>query len=285
MLSIAIFYSLLSLGLNIQWGFTGLPNFGYQAFFAVGAYASAILSLIGFPIPIGFLAGIAISCLTALLLGISTLRLRGDYFFIGSLVFGEIIWFIFNNEYWLTNGPNGLPNIPHLYGQSLGTDYLLTFFGVLVAVLCVLYFLLQRFVKSPYGRVLQAMREDEIVVASVGKNVFRFRLECFLISAIIASLSGSFFAHFMTFVAPKQFTGFVTFYVMICLLVGGLGNNKGAVLGAFLIELVYDGLRFLGDFSGGTIATQLASLRIMIIAFILIFVMLKYPRGILGAKE
>jgi branched-chain amino acid transport system permease protein len=72
---------------------------------------------------------------------------------------------------------------------------------------------------------------------------------------------------------------------MICLLVGGLGNNKGAVLGAFLIELVYDGLRFLGDFSGGTIATQLASLRIMIIAFILIFVMLKYPRGILGGKE
>lgn len=284
-LSIAIFYSLLSLGLNMQWGFTGLPNFGYHAFFALGAYASAILTLNGIPIPIGFLCGMAISCLAALLLGASTLKLRGDYFFIGSLIFGEIIWFIFNNEYWLTNGPNGLPGIPHLFGESGGTVYLFAFFGILIAVVCILYLLLERFVKSPYGRVLQAMREDEVVVASVGKNVFRFRLECFLISAIIASLSGSFFAHFMGFVAPRQFTAFVTFYVMICLLVGGLGNNKGAIIGAFIIEAAYDGLRFLGDLTGGTIATQIASLRIILVAVILILVMLKFPRGILGAKE
>lgn len=239
-------YAVLTLGLNIQWGYTGLFNIGIAGFFAVGAYTSAILTAqpspthlggFGLPFIVGFFAAGLMSGLIALAIGIPTLRLREDYLAIASIGIAETIRYIFQNEQWLAGGSRGMAGIPFPMRGLLGTTGANYFYLILVlGVLAILYFALERALRSPWGRVLKAIREDEYVAAASGKNVFRFRLEALVLGSAVMGIAGSLYGHFVGYISPTAFQPMLTtFIVWVMLIVGGSGNNKGAIAGGYIV--------------------------------------------------
>ncbi len=309
-------YAILTLGLNLHWGMTGLFNIGVAGFYAVGAYASALVCGLppsawdsrtvggfGLPFVVGLLAAVVASGLLALLLGIPTLRLRADYLGIATIGIAETVRLILKNEAWLTNGVWGLQQIPSpLYEaiHRLTSGYLRAhpdlptwqrvlvsrayngFYLVLViAMVALLYWVLRRLVRSPWGRALRAVREDEGAAAMAGKNVFAFKLQALILGAMIMGIAGALYAHSARFISPSSFEPlYGTFLVWVMLMVGGSGNSKGAILGAAVVW----GLWAVTDFLTGYLpftATQAAALRVMAIALLLEMVILWRPKGIL----
>ena len=289
-------YAILALGLNVQWGFTGLFNIGIAAFFAVGAYASAILTTVdsvehlggfGLPMPIGCIGAMVAAGTLAFLIGLITLNLREDYLAIASLGIAEIVRLILKNEEWLTNGVRGITAIPHPFGGSLGV-YRDLLYLVLVAILVlVVYLALERAWRSPWGRVLRAIREDEIATLSAGKNVVHFRLQAFVLGSMIMGLGGAVYAHFVAFISPEAFDPmYATFLVWIMLIAGGSGNNKGAILGCLIIWIVWSGTELLlNAVLPPEMITQASALRMLLVGLLLIIVLLTRPEGLLPEKR
>ncbi|HSD95256.1 MAG TPA: branched-chain amino acid ABC transporter permease, partial [Syntrophales bacterium] len=199
-------YAIFALSLNVEVGYTGLFNFGHVAFFAIGAYTSALLTLAGVPFVWGVLAALLMAGLCGFLLSIPALKLSGDYFGIATLGFGEILRMIVNNEVWLTKGPMGLPGIPRpeLFGIVFDT---LPRYLVLSSCFALLTFALLAFVVlSPFGRALKAVRDDETAAEILGKNAYRFKIKSFAIGSVFAGLAGVLWAHYTTFIGPGDFT-------------------------------------------------------------------------------
>lgn len=288
-------YAVLSLGLNIQWGYTGLFNIGIAGFFAVGAYTSAILTTapsslqlggFGLPIIVGFLAAGVTSGLIALVIGIPTLRLREDYLAIASIGIAETIRYIFQNEQWLAGGTRGLAGIPFPMRSVFGAASNYFYLALVAGVLALLYFALERGLRSPWGRVLKAIREDEYVAVASGKDVFRFRLESLILGGVVMGFAGSLYAHFVGFISPAAFHPMLTtFIVWVMLTVGGSGNNKGAIVGAYIVWAIWTMTEFLTDFLPSVIATRAASLRVVLIGVLLIVVLIYRPGGIFGEER
>ncbi len=300
-------YSVFALGLNVHWGFTGLFNIGIAGFFTLGAYTTALLttqppdpalfedfkfggnwSEIGF-LDLGFdlwfflglLAAAAVCGVVALIIGYLTLRLRDDYLAIATLGIAETVRLFFLNEKWVANGSKGLYRIPAFLGDWISPkhyDYL--YLVVVLIILIVLFLAVERAVKSPWGRVLRAVREDEVAAQASGKNVFKFKLQAFILGAIIMGIGGALFAHHFRFLAPLTFDPLLaTFVIWAMLMVGGAGNNWGAVLGAFVVWGIWSGTQFLpGIFSD-------PSLRLFMIGVIIVAVILLRPGGILGEER
>ena len=329
-------YALFSLGLNLQWGYTGLLNFGHVAFMTVGAYTTVLLSLQGVPLAIATLIGAALAALLGLILGTTTLRLREDYLSIVTIGASEVIRLIALNEEWLTRGSLGVANFPlpletltqptvgskiamialwtsifaasgrHLWkwtrradrtmferfpvgestpapiqsGQDLATkpapsprllmglasaalglfiygigisalsdySYKAGLMLVLVTVLALVYWRLEVSVKSPWGRVLKSIREDEEVARALGKNVFWYKLQSLMLGGAIAGVAGAFYAWNLTFINPDGFIPLITFQAWIIVVLGGAGNNAGTILGAIIYWSYYSATRFLPDF-------------------------------------
>jgi len=282
MASIAFIYCLLALGLNIQWGHTGLINFGHVASFAIGAYTSAILSLQGIPVIFSLLAGTILAGLAAYPIGIITIRLKEDYLAIVTLGFSEIIRLICLNEMWLTRGPMGLPNVPNLFSWwGPRANEWLNMFVFLVVMVCV-FLLLQRLIHSPFGRVLRAIKEDEYAASALGKNVVAFKMKSLIIGAAIAGIAGGLYAHYMSYIVPEMFLPVVTFYVWVAVILGGSGSNLGAILGSIILFVFLEGTRFLGDLGFPLDKTRFASLRFVIVGLGLILLVLYRPQGLLG---
>ena len=294
--TIVAIYSILTLALNIRWGFTGLLDFGIAGFFAIGAYTSAILTSphseelvfgvrhsLGFGVP--FLGGLlaAAAAIVAYLIGIPTLRLRGDYLAIMTIGLSEIIRYMAVNEKWLTRGSQGIRNLPRpLSGYSNFLDSLF-YLLLVVAVLLILYFISQRIYNSPLGRVLKGIREDEIVTGALGKKIFHFRMLAFVSGAAFAGVAGSLWAHYSGSIMPHEFVPDITFLIWVSLTIGGSGNNKGAILGTLvLIGLLQQGTRFLPTIEGYTYLVP--GLRLIVIGFVLILCLRFRPQGILPEK-
>ena len=232
-------YAILTLGLNIQWGFTGLFNVGIAGFFAIGAYVSAILTtpettrhIGGFELPyaVGFSAAMIVTALIAWGVGKVCLRLRSDYLAIATIGIGEIFRLILKNETWATNGPRGVSMIPKPF-ETLPEPYnQLMFLAVILVTVAVIYMLIEAASKSPWGRVMTAIRENEPAARAAGKNVERFRMEAFVIGCMIMGLAGAFTAQYLKFIDPNatELTT-TTFLVWVMLIVGGSANNKGAI--------------------------------------------------------
>ncbi len=300
-------YAVFTLGLNVHWGFTGLFNIGIAGFFALGAYTSALMtspppdpaqfedfkfggnwSEIGFldlGIDLWFFLGLgaaaAVCGVIALLIGFATLRLRDEYLAMATLGIAETVRLLFLNEKWVANGSKGLYRIPAFLGDWVSPehyDYL--YVVVVVLVLAVLFLAVQRAVKSPWGRVLRAIREDEIAAEASGKNVFRFKLQAFVLGAVIMGIGGALFAHNVRFLSPLTFDPLLaTFIIWAMLMVGGSGVNAGAVLGAFVVWGVWAGTQFLpGVFSD-------PSFRLFMIGALIMVIMLLRPGGILGQER
>lgn len=344
---------LFSLGLNLQWGFTGLINFGHVAFMTVGAYTTMLLSLNGVPIIIAVAIGAGLAALLGLLMGLSTLRLREDYLAIVTIGVSEIVRLVVLNEEWLTKGTFGVQNFPlplQNWNPNMPMRFLaiglltviagLTFWrmwqwfskiwhqeknqgkiplgaiglgsfsfllalaiyiaGVvglfdytykaglmllLLAVVWLIFWQLERLARSPWGRVLKAIREDEEVPKALGKNVFWYKLQSLMLGGAIAGIAGSFYAWQQSSVYPDDFIPLTTFEAWTIVVLGGAGNNAGTVLGAIifwayntLTRFVLPGILPFDD-------ARLGAFRIMVIGLLLMVLMMLRPQGILGKKE
>jgi branched-chain amino acid transport system permease protein len=277
-----IIYIIFAMSLNLEVGYTGLFNFGHVAFFGIGAYTSALLTLQQVPFELSLLIALAMAGLWGFLLSIPSLRLRGDYFGIVTLGFGEIIRMVFQNEVWLTRGPMGLPGIPKpiLFSYRFATlpQYLLLTLGFAALTFLILRIIL----RSPFGRVLRAIREDEVAAEALGKNVFFFRIKSFVIGSLFAGLAGTLWGHYTTFISPGDFTLLETILVLLIVVLGGKGTEWGPVLGAFVLIFFQESLRFLRLPAEWT--RYLAPLQQMIFGGLLIVLMIFRPEGLLKEK-
>lgn len=298
-------FAILTLALNLQWGFTGLFNVGIAGFFAIGAYTTAFLTKgpspehlggLGMPIFSGLLISAVISGMIAFLIGLPTLKLKEDYLAIATLGIAESIRLIFTNEAWLGNGNRGIKDIPKPWAElSAAPYYNLLFLLIIFIIIVFIYFFIEKSIHSPWGRVLKAIREDELVTASVGKNVFRYKLESLAAGAMFMGLAGGIYSHYISFISPDVFHPMqFTFLVWVMLIIGGSGNNLGAITGAFLVWTIWSGSEFLTDFLAristdpkvsGMITNIQSPLRIILISVILELVLLYRPDGIFGEKK
>ena len=276
-------YAIMALGMNVIWGKAGLINLGLVGFFAVGAYTSALLTLrLGVPIPLGILAGAAAAAVTGVLVALITVRLRGDYLAIVTLGFAETMRIVMSNEIWIANGTDGLSGIPGPWRQALGPHgFNLLFLAIVVAIVVILFFLIERLATAPFGRVLRAIRDDEEIVQVAGKSAVLFKVKAFAFGTACLGLAGALYGHYTSYIAPDLFAPLLTLYVKLSLLAGGLGNNRGAIVGAVLVVFFLESTRFIVPLVPGISAVQGAALRELLIAAALLIVLRFYARGLI----
>jgi neutral amino acid transport system permease protein len=277
-------YAIFSIGLNLEWGFTGLINFGHVGFLAIGAYTTVLMNLSGFPLWISMISGVVLAGFFGLLIGIPTLRLREDYLAIVTIGFSEIVRLFLLNEDWLTRGPMGLFGFDRPFESIVPFDYNYFLFILIFGSLLIVYLLVEKLVHSPWGRVLKSIREDEDVPDALGKNVFRYKLQALMIGSAIAGLAGAFLAFNIQYINPSNFIPMETFYAWIIVVLGGSARNKGTIIGAIIVQSFYSGTRYLQDFVP-LASHQMAALRVMIIGLLLVLLMMYKPQGLLGRKE
>jgi branched-chain amino acid transport system permease protein len=286
MLTFAGLYALMALGLNIVWGMAGMINLGLVGFFALGGYASALLTFkFGAPMAIGLVAAFAFAAGCGSVMALITARLRGDYLAIVTLGFSEVVRIIASNEIWLTNGTDGISGIPGPFrGRVSPQDFNLIYLAIVLAFLAATVLLLQNLRHSPFGRVLRAIRDDDQVAGIAGKWVIAFKVEAFAISAGILGLAGALYGHYTSYIAPDAFVPLITIYIVLALSAGGTGNNYGAVLGAVLIVFFQESTRFVAGWVPGLAAVQVAALREIVISMTLILILRFRPQGILPER-
>jgi neutral amino acid transport system permease protein len=382
-----LLFALFALGLNLQFGYTGIINFGHVAFMGIGAYTVAVItftwidrarhlqepiwggvlialfSLVAFivvgvatsliagevlkwmgasldarrrtevvsglgggllavvlvvwvvPFPLTpmwamtfFLAGAALlgmvfAAVAGTLLGLPALRLRADYLAIVTIGAAEILRRAFLNESWLTRGPLGLSArrgqrpFDHAFGEwawpdqvaqwlGMRPDYTVIFLFSILFVVLVVYLSYEILARSPYGRSLRAVREDEDLATALGKNVFSYKLQVMAIGGAVAALSGAFLLWQRQTIVPDDFHPLITFYAWIIVVIGGAGSNKGTILGAVTFWTIFEGTRFLGLGAAlGLTLPQESAMRTALIGLLLILLMLYKPEGILGRRE
>ncbi len=272
---VAGIYAVMALGLNVMWGMAGLVNLGLVGSAAAGAYTSAILTkTFAIPIPLGIMAGAIVAAAVGAVLSLVTRRLKEHYLAIVTLGFAETIRIVASNEIWLTNGTDGISGIAGPFRADLTPfQYNLVYLGIVLLVLLGLYVCCQRISYSPLGRVLRAVRDDDMVVSVAGKNAQSFKLKAFSIGSGIIGLAGGLYAHYTSFISPDLFVPLLTLYVKLSLLVGGVGNNRGAVVGAALIILILEGSRFVVPFIPYISPAQGAAIRELFLSATLLIVL------------
>jgi len=276
--------ALLTLGLNVQWGLTGLVNLGVVAFFAVGAYTSALLAVGGAPLVLAWIAAVALAAAAGAGLAMVALRLREDYLAIVTLGFAEVLRLGLLNESWLTRGANGVTGIPRPLHARFSAHYDLFYLAVVLAAVLLVYAALERVRRSPFGRVLRAIREDEVVAASAGKPVFRFKVQAFALGAGVAGLAGILFAHYLAYIEPNMFLPQESLFVWLALILGGSGNNRGALLGSVVLLGLLEGSRFAKDVIPFLTGVRLAAAQQILVGVVLVVLMIRRPEGLLPEK-
>lgn len=267
-------YIVLALGLNIIVGLAGLLVLGYIAFYAVGAYAYAIL---GTQYHLSFFFALPVAALLAMLfgfvLGLPTIRLRGDYLAIVTLGFGEIARIVLNNWDGLTGGPNGIMGIPKpaLFGLSLGKPVHLYF--LVLVLIGLVSFLIGRLNNSRLGRALVAMREDETAARACGVDTTRLKMLAFALSAAVAGMMGVVFAAKMSFVSPESFTFWESIMILCMVVLGGMASIPGVILGALVLVVIPEWLRPVQHF------------RMLLFGASMVAMMIFRPQGLLPSKR
>jgi branched-chain amino acid transport system permease protein len=290
-LTLSGIFGVLTLALNLQFGFAGLINFGIVAYFAVGAYTYVILTqpppdlfdqyAFGFDLPMwaGFLgAGIA-ATLFALVTGWPCLRLRGEYLALTTFAFAEVLHSFIVNERALSNGTVGFSGLrPPLRDVIAGDAYAWLFCGAILAFLVLMFVVMSRLANSPFGRTLKAMRDDELSAELAGKSTQRMRLQAFLVGALFVGFAGVFYVWFTTLIRPTLFTAGVTFTVWIAFVLGGGGSNLrpiwsnvGAIVGIFILIGFEEIIRFV-DFDPN-IAARVSAIRVAVLGLLFIAVL------------
>ena len=297
----AVIYGILVIGLNIHWGYTGILDFMYIAFVAVGGYVTAQLGLppsqpaMGETYVLGFnwsffpslVTGGLTAAFLALIVGLLSLRhLRSDYFSIVTVSISLILWTIAGNATPLVNGWDGITGVPQPFADVLNLDlnsYGLFYLGLCSVILLLVYLFAERLYASPFGRALRSVREDEIVAQGLGKNVFTLRLRAFIIGAFIAGIGGGLLVTYVDAFNPSAWTSPETFFIWAALLLGGSANNRGAMLGALLVPVLFaEATRFLPNFSSPELVN---ASRYIIVGILLILTVRFRPQGLIAERR
>ncbi len=295
-LILALTFGIAVLGLNLQWGFTGLFNAGVAGFMAIGGYTMAILTgpsrdavFGGFELPflVGLVGAMIAAGLAALIIGLLTLRLRDEYLAVATFGIAVSIQLVFLNWESFSGGTLGLIGIPNptreLVDGPLAQNALHLIVVIVIAGL--VFWALERIVRAPWGRVLKAIREDETAASSLGKNPARIRLESFVLGCMLIGLSGALYVSFIGYVSPFDFLPIVTFQIWTMLIVGGSANNRGALLGALIVWGVWTGSGFaISKIIPAEWQTQSGALQAVLIGLILVLTLLFRPRGLIGEE-
>jgi branched-chain amino acid transport system permease protein len=306
---VAGIYTILALGLQVQFGFTGLLNFGHAAFMAVAAYTMAVLVVKqSWPLWAAAPAAIAVAVAFGLLLGLPTLRLRADYLAITTIAFAEIVRYVAINEQELTGGPVGTialagPGKAATYNQDwlafqarvqeqlerlLGDEATkdMTMLVIVWTVALVLIAIVDAMVRTPWGRVLRSIRDDEDAAAALGKNVFAYKLQSLAVGAALGAVAGLFFAFQFSFFSPGDFDPLVTFFAYTIVILGGTGRNWALPIGALVFGVIFAGTRFF-DFAPFSLleSAERAYVRLIVVGLVLIGLVLFRPQGLLGKRE
>ena len=277
------FFMILALALNLQWGMTGMVNFGIAGFYALGAYTSGLLTTkagwpVGLAMPMAAVTGMVAGALVALL----SIRLREDFLAVVTLGFGEIVRLVALNEDQITEGPRGLKiDARPFAGMFERETYPLVYLALVAAVVALTFFVAERIRRSPLGRTLRAIREDDVVAGVLGKNVLAHRIAVFAIGAAFMGVAGALYAHYVQNISPEVFMPILAMFIWMSVIVGGAGNNWGLLLGAGIVMTILEGTRFLGDFIDFLDAEKLSSIRIIMIGALLIIILRVRPRGLL----
>jgi branched-chain amino acid transport system permease protein len=296
----ATVFAIITLGLNLQWGFTGLFNVGVAGFVAIGAYTSALLTTpkavglstgvalsgYGWPFAAGLVAATLVTGVLGLIVGAVTLRLRRDYLAITTFGIAVTIQVVANNATPVTGGPFGVQFIPKPMQSWFGTGlpWTLAYLALSLGLLGLVYLALEKLVHSPWGRVLRAIREDEDAASSIGKRAFLFRLQSLVIGAMLMGLGGALYAHFVGFIAPDDFLPILTFQLWAMLIVGGAGNNRGAIAGAFLVWGFWTAAGgVLREWIPQAHQARAAALQVVLIGVLIAGMLVLRPRGLLGS--
>ncbi|WP_068311874.1 branched-chain amino acid ABC transporter permease [Polycladidibacter hongkongensis] len=297
-MSMAIFmgiYAILALGLNIQWGFTGLFNAGIAGFFAVGAYTSALVTSalsanhlggLDLPVPVGWAAAMLVAGLVAWPIGKICLRFRSDYLAIATIGVAEIIRLVIKSEGWLTGGARGVTKIPRPLASDNYALSELSYLALVVIVLFCIYLLVEKQLKAPWGRMMRGIRDNELAANAMGKNIERRRLEAFIFGAAIMGLGGAMLAHYYRSITPEAIDPMIaTFLVWIMLILGGSGNNRGAILGVVVVWTIWSMSEFVTDQLPEEYAIKAKYMRVFIIGLMLQLVLRFRPEGILPEAD
>jgi branched-chain amino acid transport system permease protein len=290
LMTVVVIYVVLASGLNIVVGFTGLLDLGYVAFYAIGAYYTAIIFNQVLKVKFGvdidaywwltwvnFVVGGLMAALAGVLIGYPTLRVRGDYLAIMTLGFGEIIRIVANNWVGLTRGPSGIPGVPkpQFFGFVFTSQMSLYFLGLALALICL--WTISRIVRSRIGRAWTAIREDEVAAEAMGIHTSRYKLLSYATGAFFAGAMGVFFGHYLNYISPSSFMLMESFLILSLVVLGGMGNIAGPVLGA----VIWVGLQeWLRDF---TFVQAHPETRGIAMGLILVLLMVFRPQGLLGS--
>jgi branched-chain amino acid transport system permease protein len=282
MATVVCFSAILALALNFQWGLGGMVNFGLAGLYALGAYSCALLMLKGgantFFATLGAMAIVAAACG---IIALVTLRVtEEDYFAIVTLGAGEMLRLVVLNEDWLTKGALGLTGVPRPLGDVIASEYYQYFqLGLAVVLLLGTVWVLNVIARSPFGRIVRALREDDVVAATLGKHVLWARVRIFAIGGAIIGLAGSFHGFYYQYIDPTQFSNIVIAYAFMAVIAGGRGAHYGAIWGAAFVMVLLEGSRFIKDLIPALDSDQLAAIRIIIIGVGLILLLIFRPQG------
>ena len=289
-------YAILCLALNIQWGMGGLFNAGIAGFFAVGAYASAIVTteasdkhLGGFnlPIPFGLAAAAILAGITGWAVAKICVRLKSDYLAMASVGIAEILRLVIVNEEWLTNGSLGIPGVPRPFGEWItGRQSDVVMLVTVWVIVLGAYLLSSRLYDSPWGRTLRAIRDNEASARAAAKDVEWFRLQTFVIGAALMGVAGALSAHYFRFLSPEATEPLlITFLVWVMLMAGGSGNNKGAIAGALLIWFIWSATEILTNRLPPEWVTRSSYIRMLLVGLLLQFVLQKFRSGLIPERS
>jgi branched-chain amino acid transport system permease protein len=271
-------YSLLAMSLNLVVGFSGLMSLSHAAFYGIGAYTTSLLmTSAGWGFFPAIFAAVALTSFLSLVAAVPSLRFHGDYFVLAALGFQIIVFAVLNNWVKLTGGPYGIPGIPRprVFGMEVTTNSQFFVFSCVIVALC--GFILWMLINSPFGRVLKAIRDDEVAAASLGKNLFALKLAAFIIAAALASISGGLIATYIRFIDPTGFGLNESIFILAIVIIGGAGSFWGPLIGAILLILLPEALRFV------TIPDAVAAnLRQIFYGVALIILMRFRPQGLRG---
>jgi branched-chain amino acid transport system permease protein len=271
-------YVILSVSLNLIAGYTGLISLAHAAFYGVGAYVAALMALnLHSPFLANIVCAVVLSGLFGALVGIPSLRIRDDYFVIATFAFQVITFSVLNNWVSFTSGPMGLPGIPQpvIFGWKVSSH--LEFFFLIACFCALTLWIVRRIVRSPFGRVLKAIREDEVFAQALGKNVAAYKVMVFVIGAGIAAVAGSMYAYYISFIDPTSFTVMESIFIISIVIIGGAGSLWGSVLGAAVLVTLPELLRFIGLPSAVA-----ANIRQILYGGLLVAFMMFRPQGFVG---
>jgi len=276
-------FGIVSLSLNLEFGFAGLANFGKVAFFLIGAYTYALLSQIGVPFYLCLIASALISAIFGLLISLPALRLRADYLAIAILAFGEILRLIMKSEKWLAGGNWGIAVSPIFPWAGSHLIYRLENIGLVGFCLVICFLVVQLLANSPYGRAMRAIREDEVAAEALGKDRSKFKAQALMLGSAMAGLAGGLYAQYLQYALPSMFMPMITFTVWMMVLLGGPANNWGVLLGAGLVEIFDRGTNIAKDYL--TLPIDPSNLQYILFGALIILVLLYRPQGLLKESK